>query len=101
MKVAVIIVAAGRGQRVGAERPKQYLPLCGKSVLQHSIEAFLNAPYVNLVQTVIHKKDRALYDQATAGLSSDISPDAFLAAPVIGGRHPPAVGDERPDGAGG
>lgn len=105
MKVAVIIVAAGRGQRVGAERPKQYLPLCGKSVLQHSIEAFLNAPYVNLVQTVIHKKDRALYDQATAGLSSDISPDAFLAAPVIGGATRQqsvmnglmALADEEPD----
>ncbi len=81
MKVAVIIVAAGRGYRVGAERPKQYLPLCGKSILQHTIESFLNAPYVNLIQTVIHERDRVLYDQATAELPPEIS----LADPVTGG----------------
>jgi len=85
MKVAVIIVAAGRGHRAGAGQPKQYLPLCGKSILQHTIESFLNAPYVNLIQTVIHEDDRALYDQATAELSLEIFPEISLADPVTGG----------------
>lgn len=77
MKVAVIIVAAGRGHRVGADMPKQYIPLCGNPVLHHTIEAFLNAPYVDLIQTVIHCDDQALYHQATEGLS--------ILPPVFGG----------------
>jgi 2-C-methyl-D-erythritol 4-phosphate cytidylyltransferase len=37
---AVIIVAAGTGQRMGGTVPKQFLPLCGKPVLRHAMEAF-------------------------------------------------------------
>ncbi|PIE88783.1 MAG: 2-C-methyl-D-erythritol 4-phosphate cytidylyltransferase [Bacteroidetes bacterium] len=36
----VIIVAGGIGQRMGTERPKQFMPLAGKPVLMYSIEAF-------------------------------------------------------------
>ncbi|PID95063.1 MAG: 2-C-methyl-D-erythritol 4-phosphate cytidylyltransferase [Bacteroidetes bacterium] len=36
----VIIVAGGVGKRMGTERPKQFMPLAGKPVLMHSIEAF-------------------------------------------------------------
>jgi len=35
-----IIVAGGRGVRMGSEVPKQFLPLAGKPVLMHSIAAF-------------------------------------------------------------
>jgi 2-C-methyl-D-erythritol 4-phosphate cytidylyltransferase len=35
-----IIVAGGRGARMGTETPKQYLLLAGKPVLMHSIAAF-------------------------------------------------------------
>jgi 2-C-methyl-D-erythritol 4-phosphate cytidylyltransferase len=38
--VAVIIVAAGRGHRLGGETPKQYLPLEGACALRRSVEAF-------------------------------------------------------------
>jgi len=37
-RVAVIIVAAGEGQRFGA--PKQYMPLAGKPVLEWSLASF-------------------------------------------------------------
>lgn len=37
-RVAVIIVAAGEGERFGA--PKQYAPLAGKPVLEWSLESF-------------------------------------------------------------
>lgn len=40
MSVAVIIVAGGSGKRMGTDRPKQFLPLAGKTVLQHTLEAF-------------------------------------------------------------
>jgi 2-C-methyl-D-erythritol 4-phosphate cytidylyltransferase / 2-C-methyl-D-erythritol 2,4-cyclodiphosphate synthase len=40
MSVGVIIVAAGRGTRVGAAVPKQLLDLGGRSMLRRSVEAF-------------------------------------------------------------
>ena len=40
---AVIIVAGGRGLRMGTAVPKQFLPLAGKPVLIHTIERFLAA----------------------------------------------------------
>ncbi len=36
----VIIVAGGKGTRVGADKPKQFLPIAGKMILQHTLEAF-------------------------------------------------------------
>jgi len=39
-KNQVIIVAAGRGSRMGIEVPKQFLLLGDKPVLLHSMEAF-------------------------------------------------------------
>ncbi|PHZ86349.1 bifunctional 2-C-methyl-D-erythritol 4-phosphate cytidylyltransferase/2-C-methyl-D-erythritol 2,4-cyclodiphosphate synthase [Paremcibacter congregatus] len=75
MKVAVIIVAAGRGHRVGADLPKQYLPLCGKPILQHTVAAFLKVPTINLIQTVIHANDQALYETAIGNL--DLLPPVF------------------------
>ena len=38
--VGVIIVAAGRGARHGAERPKQLIDLGGRTLLQASVDAF-------------------------------------------------------------
>lgn len=40
MKKYAIIVAGGKGVRMGAEIPKQFLELGGKPVLMHSIEKF-------------------------------------------------------------
>jgi 2-C-methyl-D-erythritol 4-phosphate cytidylyltransferase len=41
MNKAVIIVAGGTGTRMGGGVPKQFLPLAGKPVMVHTIEAFL------------------------------------------------------------
>lgn len=40
MKCSVIIVAGGKGLRMGSDLPKQFLPLQGKPVLMHTLEAF-------------------------------------------------------------
>ena len=40
MKRAVIIVAGGKGVRMGGELPKQFIPLQGKPVLMHTLEVF-------------------------------------------------------------
>lgn len=41
-KLYAIIVAGGRGSRMGSELPKQFLPIGGKPVLMHTLEAFYN-----------------------------------------------------------
>lgn len=38
-----IIVAAGSGSRFGADIPKQFLELCGRPVVMHTIDAFREA----------------------------------------------------------
>ncbi len=40
MKKYVIIVAGGKGLRMGTDIPKQFLPIGGKPVLMHTIETF-------------------------------------------------------------
>ncbi|MEZ5669233.1 MAG: bifunctional 2-C-methyl-D-erythritol 4-phosphate cytidylyltransferase/2-C-methyl-D-erythritol 2,4-cyclodiphosphate synthase [Alphaproteobacteria bacterium] len=76
--IAALIVAAGRGQRAGGERPKQYAPLGGgATVLGRALDAFLAAPLVDTVRVVIHPDDAALYRAAAAGRA--------VAAPVAGG----------------
>jgi 2-C-methyl-D-erythritol 4-phosphate cytidylyltransferase len=39
-----LIPAAGVGSRMGADRPKQYLELAGKTILEHSLACFLDHP---------------------------------------------------------
>jgi 2-C-methyl-D-erythritol 4-phosphate cytidylyltransferase / 2-C-methyl-D-erythritol 2,4-cyclodiphosphate synthase len=55
MQTAVIIVAAGRGTRMGGDVPKQWQMLAGKPVLAHTVAAFAGLPVV----LVIHPDDRA------------------------------------------
>jgi 2-C-methyl-D-erythritol 4-phosphate cytidylyltransferase/2-C-methyl-D-erythritol 2,4-cyclodiphosphate synthase len=55
MRTAVIIVAAGRGTRMGGEVPKQWQMLAGKPVLAHTVAAFAGMQVV----VVIHPDDRA------------------------------------------
>lgn len=40
MKKYVLIVAGGKGLRMGGDLPKQFIPLQGKPVLMHTLEAF-------------------------------------------------------------
>lgn len=70
-----LIVASGRGLRFGGDRPKQYLPLLGKSVLRYSLKTFSRHPDVSAVRAVIHPDDRDLYEEAASGL--DVMPPVF------------------------
>jgi 2-C-methyl-D-erythritol 4-phosphate cytidylyltransferase len=40
----VVIPAAGIGSRMRADRPKQYLQLSGRTILEHSLNCFLDHP---------------------------------------------------------
>lgn len=76
-KVVALVVAAGRGSRMGAGLPKQYRLLGGRPLLRHTLGALAAHPSVDAVLTVIHPGDRALYEDAAAGLG--------LPDPVPGG----------------
>jgi len=79
-KNVIVIVAAGRGERMGLEGgPKQYRMLGTQSVLQHTIACFSKHPEVHAIQVVIHKDDRELYKAAV------VEPNDKLLEPVIGG----------------
>ena len=54
MERYAIIVAAGTGSRMGLGMPKQYLMLEGKTVLQHSLEAFVEADPTTHLIVVAH-----------------------------------------------
>lgn len=62
-RIAVLLVAAGTGNRFGAPMPKQFVTLAGKPVIRHAAEAFLREGL--LVQPV---GDIALIDAALTGL---------------------------------
>ena len=72
-----LVVAAGRGRRFGGELPKQYAALDARPVLHRTLAALAGHPKISAVRAVIHADDRALYDQAAAGLT--------LLEPVPGG----------------
>ena len=55
MKNIVFILAGGTGSRVGGERPKQFLPLAdGRSILEHSVDAFEMSHYIDEIVIVMH-----------------------------------------------
>lgn len=77
----VVIVAGGRGTRVNTSpnvTPKQYQELNGKTVLQRTIDQFINHDDIHYIQVVIHKDDSDIYKNTTL-------PDEKLLGPVYGG----------------
>lgn len=56
MKVAAIIPAAGAGRRMGGVR-KAFMPLAGKPLLQHSVEAFRAHPGIHTVVVALAPED--------------------------------------------
>ncbi len=53
MKVVAIIVAAGKGERMGKLLPKQYLYLNDRPVMIHTLEVFEQASMVNEIILVV------------------------------------------------
>ena len=43
----VVVPAAGVGSRMRADRPKQYLQLAGRTILEHTLDCFLDHPGLN------------------------------------------------------
>ncbi len=56
-----IIVAGGRGERVGADIPKQHLKLCGKEVVVHTLLAFEACPKIKEIVVVCRSGEENIY----------------------------------------
>lgn len=67
-RIAALIVAAGRGERMGGDVPKQYRALAGKPVLRSAIELFTQRSDIVATQVVIASNHREFYADAVQGL---------------------------------
>ena len=56
-RVVAVIPAAGVGSRMQADRPKQYLQLGGKTILEHTIDTLLHHPKIDHVVVAISAGD--------------------------------------------
>jgi 2-C-methyl-D-erythritol 4-phosphate cytidylyltransferase len=52
-----VVPAAGIGERMGGEHPKQYLELAGRTILEHSLERLAGHAAVHAVQPVVRDDD--------------------------------------------
>ena len=55
-----LIPAAGVGARMAADGPKQYLPLCGKPMVRHALDAFLASEKISHVFVAVSAGDREI-----------------------------------------
>lgn len=52
-----LIPAAGIGTRFGAGKPKQYVEIHGKTVLQHTVDIFVQHPQIDFVAVIVSPDD--------------------------------------------
>jgi len=57
MKVTALIVAGGMGKRMREGKNKVFLPLSGKTVIEHTLKAFLQAGSVGEIVIVTRRED--------------------------------------------
>ena len=81
MSVAALVLAAGRGERLGGGRSKAFVPLAGKPLLVHTLAALAAAERVDLVVPVVGRGDLDLF----AALGTDLAGIPKLAEVVVGG----------------
>lgn len=55
--VAAIIVAAGRGTRMGSEIPKQFMSIAGKTILETTLYKFEKSNEVDEIILIVNKDD--------------------------------------------
>lgn len=61
-----VVPAAGLGQRVGTDVPKQYLQLGGQSVLAHTLQRMLDWGFLAGLVVALHREDRWWSELAVA-----------------------------------
>jgi 2-C-methyl-D-erythritol 4-phosphate cytidylyltransferase len=81
MRVAALVLAAGRGERLGAERPKAFVQVAGRALLVHALSAVAAAREIDQVIPVLGPADELAWGELAAELDSIPK----LSDPVSGG----------------
>jgi len=81
MRVAALVLGAGRGERLGEAVPKAFVPLCGKPLLVHALAALASAPEIDIVIPIIGASELS----RMKALESELASIPGLQAPTIGG----------------
>lgn len=81
--VAAVVVAAGKGLRVGGDLPKQYRRVGGRAVLTRTLAALAQSPRITRIQPVIAPDAQDFYRECLADLEQ--THREKLAEPVPGG----------------
>lgn len=55
--VRAVVPAAGAGRRMASDIPKQYLPLAGKTVIEHTLDALLSCPRIDSIVVAVASDD--------------------------------------------
>jgi 2-C-methyl-D-erythritol 4-phosphate cytidylyltransferase / 2-C-methyl-D-erythritol 2,4-cyclodiphosphate synthase len=72
MTVTALIVAAGKGERLGGDVPKQYRPIGGKPVLRWAAEAMAGSASIDQIRVVVGPGQQESAGAALEGL--DVGP---------------------------
>ena len=65
-----LVPCAGTGSRAGTDRPKQYVPLAGRPLVAHTLEALSRVPRLSATLVVLAPDD-ALFDAAVPQAGAD------------------------------
>jgi 2-C-methyl-D-erythritol 4-phosphate cytidylyltransferase / 2-C-methyl-D-erythritol 2,4-cyclodiphosphate synthase len=71
--IAALIVAAGRGARVGGPLPKQYRRVGGEPMLARTLKLFEMHPDITQIVVVIGADDRALFDSCIGAITKPLT----------------------------
>ena len=77
--LALVVVAAGQGQRLGAGKPKAFVDLVGRPLLTHAIESIIALP--DLAQLIIAVPETHLVEAAELG--ADLIGDLEISFEVV------------------
>jgi 2-C-methyl-D-erythritol 4-phosphate cytidylyltransferase len=80
-KVFAFVLAAGQGTRIGDPVPKQYIPLAGKPMMFHSIEALAAVDRIDHLLVVLAPLDRHWEEHDWSTLPEKVQ------AAFVGGAH--------------
>ncbi|MFS7939307.1 putative 2-C-methyl-D-erythritol 4-phosphate cytidylyltransferase [Helianthus anomalus] len=70
--VSVVLLAGGKGKRMGASMPKQYLPLLGQPIALYSFYTFSRMPEVKEIVVVCDTSYQDIFEDAREKINVDL-----------------------------
>jgi 2-C-methyl-D-erythritol 4-phosphate cytidylyltransferase len=81
MRVAALLLAAGRGERLGSDLPKAFVEVAGAPILAHALRALARCSEIEWIQPVLPREELARY----AALARELAGIRGLLPAVAGG----------------